>query len=66
MRPVDCSVVVVVLLQPHSPVKSPVMGEEFMLPVHPHKKRPSRVMECQLTLAPILVQALIPKVGQWH
>ena len=51
------------LLQPHSPVKSPAAAEDFSLPVHPHKPRPPRVLQCQLTPAPTLIQTLIPKVG---
>ncbi|XP_076441698.1 chromatin-remodeling ATPase INO80-like isoform X2 [Babylonia areolata] len=46
----------------HSPVKSPTHGEEFTLPVHPHKARPPKVLDTQLTSIPRLVCALVPKV----
>ncbi|KAL8590096.1 hypothetical protein ACOMHN_034327 [Nucella lapillus] len=46
----------------HSPVKSPTHAEDFTLPVHPHKPRPPKVLDAQLSPLPRLVHALVPKV----
>ncbi|XP_070179265.1 chromatin-remodeling ATPase INO80-like [Littorina saxatilis] len=48
--------------KPHSPVKSPCAPEDFTIPIHPHKRRPPKVLDDQLTPLPALVLALVPKV----
>nr|KAG5699748.1 hypothetical protein BaRGS_014164 [Batillaria attramentaria] len=45
----------------HSPIKSPTL-EELTLPVHPHKRRPPCVLDCQPTSLPVIVWTLVPKV----
>lgn len=45
----------------HSPIKSPTL-EELSLSVHPHKRRPPCVLDCQPTCLPDIVFSLVPKV----